>query len=113
MGLVAETAMIAAGLVRYSAAWPAAWLPPVWLITLWMVFGTCIEATARMLGERPLLKGAVLGAVIAPPTYWAGQGLSALSFAEPIWMPLAATAIAWAIATPLMLMVFAKLAPAR
>ena len=112
IGLVAETALMASGLIRYQAVWPAPWLAPVWLIALWMVFGTCIGATARMLGERPLMKGALLGALVAPPTYWAGERFAALSFAQPIWQPLVATAVVWAIATPLMLLAYRKALPA-
>jgi hypothetical protein len=106
MGLAGETAMMSAGLVRYAADWPVEWLPPLWLLGLWMVFATCIEATARMLGSHTYLKGALLGAVLAPPTYWAGQSFGALTLAEPIWLPLFATAAVWAIATPLMLAIF-------
>lgn len=109
IGTAFETAMIASGLISYAAAWPSPLLPPVWLIALWMVFATCIEATARMLGDNALIKGTLLGAVLAPITYWAGAGFSALTFAEPMWMPLAATAVAWAIATPLMMIVFARM----
>ena len=111
VGFVAEAAIVASGLVRYGAAWPLPGLPPVWLIALWMVFGTCIGATASMLGERPLLKGALLGAIVAPPTYWAGERIAALSLAEPRWLPLAAIAVVWAIATPLMLAAYQKAAP--
>lgn len=109
IALVFETAMIAAGLITYAAAWPSALLPPAWLVALWMVFATCIGATARMLGDNGLLKGALLGGALAPLTYWAGAGFSALTLAEPLWQPLAATAAAWAIATPLLLAVFARL----
>ena len=112
LGLIAETAIISTGLIRYAAGWPIASLPPLWLIGLWMVFGTCIEATARMLGANPLLKGAVLGMIVAPPTYWGGERIGALSFSEPIWLPLAVTAVIWAIATPLMMLAYRKAAPA-
>lgn len=107
LGVVLESLLIASGLVTYAAAWPASFAPPVWLIALWMVFATCIEATARMLGNHALIKSAVVGALVAPPTYWAGQGFGALKLAEPIWLALAATAVIWAIATPVMLATFA------
>jgi hypothetical protein len=100
--------MIAAGLVSYGAPWPHPALIPAWLMALWMVFGTCIEATARMLGARPYLKGAMLGALLAPPTYWFGMGAGALTLAGPVWQPLLATALLWAIATPLMMAAFAR-----
>ena len=109
LALIFETAMIASGLITYAAAWPSQLLPPAWLVALWMVFATCIDATARMLGANGLIKGALLGAVLAPVTYWAGAGFSALTLAEPVWMPLAATGLAWAIATPLMMIVFARM----
>ena len=108
-GLVFETAMISLGLISYAAQWPSSLLPPVWLLALWMVFATCIDATARMLGDNGLIKGALLGAVLAPVTYWAGAGFGALAFPEPLWMPLAATALAWAITTPLLMIVFARM----
>jgi len=108
IGLAGETAMIASGLVSYAATWPLAGLPPLWLLTLWMVFATCIEATLRMLGDNALLKGALLGAVVAPPTYWAGESFAALSFAEPKWIGLIAIAAIWAIATPIMLATYRR-----
>lgn len=108
LGIAFESAMIASGLVHYSASWPIASLSPVWLIALWMVFGTCIEATIRLLGERPMLRSALLGAILAPPTYWAGTGFGALSLMEPLWLPLGAVAMAWAIATPLMILAYRR-----
>lgn len=109
-GVAAETAVVASGLVTYQAPLPAAGLAPIWLVGLWMVFGTCIEATARMLGERRLLLGAALGALLAPPTYWAGASLAALHLAEPIWLPLLVLAAIWAVATPLLMAVYGRAA---
>ena len=108
MGVIAETGLIASGLVRYAADWPLAGFAPVWLVGLWMVFATCVPATDRMLGANALLKSMLVGAVIAPPTYWAGESFAALSFAEPHWLALAATAVVWAIATPLMILVYRR-----
>ena len=103
LALIMESALIAMGLVSYSAAWPWHLGPPAWLLALWMVFATCIEATTRMLGSNGLIKGAMLGAALAPPTYWAGLSFGALKLSEPIWLPLVSTAIVWAVATPIMM----------
>jgi Na+/phosphate symporter len=110
MGILAESALVAAGLVQYAAPWPIPGLAPAWLIVLWVVFATCIPATDRMLGKHALAKAAVIGAVVAPPTYWAGEGLGALTLAPPSWHALAAFAIVWAIATPAMLAVYRRTA---
>lgn len=113
LGIAFESLLIASGLVTYAATWPVALAPPAWLIALWMVFATCIEATARMVGGHALIKGALLGAVVAPPTYWAGLRFGALELAEPIWLPLLATAVIWAIATPIMMATFAAVSNSR
>ncbi len=110
VGVVAETAIVASGLIDFAAARPALGLAPLWLISLWMVFATCAGATARMLGERQMLLGAALGALLAPPTYWAGAGLGALKLAEPAWLPLVTVAVVWAIATPMILAVYGRIA---
>lgn len=110
VGVLAETAIVASGLIDYAADRPALGLAPVWLIALWMVFATCAGATARMLGERQMLLGAVLGPALAPPTYWAGAGLGALKLAEPVWLPLLMVAIVWAVATPMILAVYGRIA---
>lgn len=103
LALFAESAMVASGLVRYATSWPAIGLVPVWIAGLWVVFATCMPATDRMLGENALIKAAVLGAIVGPPTYWAGEGLGALAFDEPRWLALAAIAAMWFVAMPLML----------
>lgn len=110
MGIVAESALIATGLVAYATNWPVAGLSPVWLIVLWVVFATCIPATDRLLGNHALPKAMLLGAVIAPPTYWAGESIGALALAAPLWQPLAALALVWGIATPVMLAVYRRYA---
>ena len=111
LAIAAETGLSALGLVRYSAAWPMASVAPIWIVTLWMVFATCIPATDRMLGENALLKSFFLGAVIAPPTYWAGEGFGALRFAEPQWVALAAIGVVWAMAMPVMIRAYRHYAP--
>ncbi len=108
MGAMAETGLLASGLVRYAADWPLAGFAPVWLVALWMVFATCVPATDRMLGTNALLKSMLVGAIIAPPTYWAGESFAALGFAEPRWIALAATAVVWSLATPLMILVYRR-----
>jgi hypothetical protein len=112
MAVAAESALIAMGLIEYGAPWPIAGLAPAWLIVLWVVFATCIPATDRFLGANALPKAALLGAIVAPPTYWAGLSFGAVSFPGPLWQTFAALAVVWAIATPVMLAVYRRYAVA-
>jgi hypothetical protein len=99
-GLSAETAAFAAGLVSFSAHWPSNALAPAWMIALWLAFGSTIPTTAALLGERPLVKAAALGALFGPLAYAAGARLGALRFTEPTWVAFAAIACAWSLVFP-------------
>lgn len=104
LAVVAETGLVASGLVTYAAHWPSLDFSPIWIVVLWMVFATCVPATDRMLGSNAVLKSILVGAVIAPPTYWAGENFAALSFTEPRLIGLGTTAVIWMLATPLMIL---------
>jgi len=99
-GLVAETAANAAGLLSYSAHWPYDGLAPAWMVALWLAFGSTIPTTAALLGKRPIIKAAVLGALFGPLAYAAGARLGALQMTEPVWIPAAAIACTWALVFP-------------
>jgi hypothetical protein len=103
IGFVAESLLIGAGLIRYSASWPTESFAPVWIIGLWLAFSTTLETTRRILGRRPLVKSMLLGLMVGPLTYIGGQRLGALSFAQPEWQGCLAVAIVWGIAYPVLL----------
>jgi hypothetical protein len=72
-----------------------------WLVILWALFATTLNSSLRALQSRPWI-AAALGAAGGPLAYYAGARLGALQFLEPAAM-LAALALGWALATPLLL----------
>lgn len=102
-GFFAESLLIGAGLVRYSAAGPTESLAPVWIVALWLAFSTTLETTRTLLGRRPLIKAMLLGFVFGPLSYLAGERLGALTFAQPPWPSYLAVALVWSIAYPILI----------
>ena len=100
-GLIAETALLVSGWVAYPGASAPGGLPPLWMVSLWALFATTFNVSLRALRARPLI-ASVLGAVGAPAAYYAGAGMGALTLMSPA-PALAAIALVWAIATPMLL----------
>lgn len=105
-GLLAESLLVATGLIRHSAPWPSELIAPAWLVALWMAFGATVGTMGRMLGRRPLPAAAVVGALLGPVSYIAGAGLGALMLAEPRSASLIGIATIWAVALPFLLVVW-------
>ena len=101
-GCVAETALVAGGAIRYSAAWPSTAFAPAWIISLWLAFAVIIEPLRRLLGSRPLVKSAVLGAAFGPLSYIAAErmGAASLPSGPMLWTAYVAFAVVWAVALP-------------
>jgi hypothetical protein len=72
-----------------------------WLVVLWALFATTLNGSLRALQTRPWL-AALFGAVGGPLAYYAGGRMGALDLVQPAAM-LAALAVGWALATPLLL----------
>ncbi|MFM1815786.1 MAG: hypothetical protein RLZ98_2481 [Pseudomonadota bacterium] len=107
-GLVAETAILKAGLTSYSAPGPYPGIAPIWIVGLWMAFATLIAPAFGWLQGRLVVAGA-LAAVAGPMSYYAAMRLGALQLAEPQWAGLLAIAVMWAVAMPLALQVRERL----
>lgn len=93
IGLVFENALVGAGWVSVQDG-------VYWLVVLWALFATTLNGSLRVLQGRPAL-GALLGAIGGPLAYYAGARLGALDFLQPAAV-LAALAVGWALATPLL-----------
>jgi hypothetical protein len=101
IGAMLETLWVRTGRIHYSAAWPLA-SAPAWLMALWASFGLTIRPLFGWLETRPWL-AAVLGAVGGPLSYWAAsRGWHAVIFPPQAWGSLAALALGWAAALPLL-----------
>jgi hypothetical protein len=101
IGAGLEACWVRTGLIGYSAAWPFA-SAPAWLLALWASFGLTIVPLFGWLQARPWL-AAALGAVGGPLSYWAAaRGWHAVRFPPHPAGSLAALAIGWAAALPLL-----------
>lgn len=67
---------------------------------LWINFGTTLRPSFSWMWRRPLL-ASCLGALAAPPAYWVGSKLEAITLVEPTWRALAFSAAQYAVVLPL------------
>lgn len=101
LGFFFETFLVQAGWVRFENGVLVDGVAPYWMVALWALFATTLNESLRMLQTRPWI-AAACGAVGGPLAYWAGARLGALDFLQPAAL-LAALAVGWALATPLLL----------
>lgn len=97
-GFVAESLLLVADLVRYATPWPAQGLAPAWLVALWLAFASTFEPTRRMLGPGAVALSGLLGLVLGPVSYIAGERLGALAFSQPAWRGWLAVSLVWGVA---------------
>ena len=102
VGFVAESAILAAGLVRYVELTSISWLPPAWLMMLWPAFATLLTVTFRPFREW-VVAAVVFGFAFAPLAYYAGAKLGAMTMPDPVLLSLSLIGVAWAVALPLLL----------
>lgn len=100
VGGIVESTLATAGVLEYAAPWPGPPLAPIWVVALWLAFGSLLATIARLLEPHAPPKSAVLGALLAPLSYAAGDRLGAIQMADPKWTAYLAIAVAWAIALP-------------
>ncbi len=115
LGALTESALVLTGLIAFNAA-IAPWPVPPWIIALWIAFATTLPVLGPIVGPSaasswPWAAGA-LGLIAGPIAYIAGERLGALTPAPghpgQWWIAIAAIAVIWAIATPLLLAVEAR-----
>ena len=100
-GLVVDTAFAMTGWLRYASAWPWPEIAPVWIVALWAAFSMTLNHSMAFLRERPALT-AVLGFFGGPLAYWSAAGaFDAVNFGAPVPWVMAALAVSWACALPL------------
>ncbi len=98
-GLIADTALIAAGVYE-----PARWiipapLPTVWLFMLWINFSLALNESLRWLQDH-LFAAAALGAFFGPSAYVAANKLGAVSLPLAPVTGIGLLVLAWAAALP-------------
>jgi len=100
-GMLADSLLAASGWLNYEGAAPVPGAAPYWIVALWALFAITLNVSMRPLRTRPLL-GVPLGLVGGPLAYLGGEKLGAVALAQPL-PALAALALVWAAATPLLL----------
>ena len=100
-GLIIDGTLALSGLLAYASPWPSPQWPPPWILAIWAAFAVTLPRSLAFLQGRPWLAMA-LGAVGGPLAYLAAARMGAVAFAMPPWPALAALAVAWAVAMPLL-----------
>ena len=111
VGFLAESLLVAVGVVRYAAAWPTAVLAPAWIIALWLAFGTTLGAMRAVISGSVLQKSALIGAALGPFSYFGGERLGALVLPGSALLTFIALAAIWGVALPLLLALHQRWAP--
>ena len=97
IGLVVDSALSAAGVLRFPHAMFAP-LAPLWLLLLWSHFAATLRHSLGWLASRPLLSAA-LGAIAGPAAYFGGAALTDKAEIAAPTIPAAATlVIVWSAA---------------
>jgi hypothetical protein len=104
LGATIDGSLALSGWAIYAAPAPA--LPsggaPIWILALWIAFALTLDQTLLFLQTRIGL-AVLFGAIGAPLAYaGAARGWNAVTFAAPAWHALAAIALGWAVAMPLL-----------
>lgn len=111
VGLLADSAMQAAGLIDYATAgtpWPYLVVPP-WIVSLWIGFATLPRLSLAWLTRRPMWWAAVLGAIGGPMSFFAGTRMGPIAAGDELFATLGVLAVEYGVLMPFML----RLAPAH
>jgi len=101
VGTLIDGGLLISGLINYASPWPIAGAPPLWIGAIWAAFAVTLPRSLAFLQGRPWL-GAALGAMGGPLAYLGAARASAVIWAAPTWQGLAALALTWALAMPLL-----------
>lgn len=107
IGICFDSFIVAMGWVTYPSGQFSPMLAPYWIVTMWMLFATTLNRSMAWLKGRTAL-AAVLGGIAGPVSYYAGQKLGGIEFAEPV-AALSALAVGWAIIMPLLMVLAERL----
>lgn len=112
LGILLDSALAAAGVLRFPPDAPQIGLVPVWMIALWMIFATTLYTSMRWMAGRYAL-GSLIGAAAGPLSYLGGARLGAVELGPSPDAALAVVALEWAVAMPALLALEAWLTQCR
>lgn len=101
-GYIVDSGLGVAGLFEFRQGGAEfSWLAPLWLLGLWLVFATTFRSSLAWLGDR-LSVAALLGAIVGPLSYYAGDRLGALQIGPPLTPRLIVLALVWSLLLPML-----------
>jgi len=108
LGVVIDSSQQALGVFNFKIDpdWPL-WLP-LWILVIWAQFATLFHFALSWLSGRYLL-AALFGLVGGPLAYWGGVRLGAAPFGETLLFSIVTLALVWALVTPLLFWISARL----
>lgn len=107
LGLVFDSVLVATGWLAYPSGQWHPLLAPYWIVAMWVAFATTLNLSLDWLKGRPALTIA-FGAVGGPMAYLAGAALGGVSFVDQV-PALVMLAVGWALITPLLVALSARL----
>ncbi len=107
-GFVFESIITSQGLARYSHGQVFNYIAPLWMILMWPLFATTLNLSMRWLKNLAPLLIALIGALLAPLAYYAGNRLGAVEYDDLI-LSMGIIAIAWAVLLPALVTMSLKL----
>jgi hypothetical protein len=99
IGITFESIVTSSGIARYSHGQPFEVIAPLWMILMWPLFATTLNLSMRWLKNLSPVFIGLLGGLMAPMAYYAGNRLGAVEYDEPA-LSLGIIAIAWATILP-------------
>jgi hypothetical protein len=98
IGMVIETFFLNTGVLVTSDTenrFLDLFLPPIWLLCLWLLFGTSMRTSLKLLFEKKWI-GYLGSLIFAPASYYAGDVLNVtISIGTPLILYLSIIALAW------------------
>jgi len=102
-GLVFDSLLVVMGAFSPKRLVLPSPLTTFWMLALWANFATTLNVSLRRLQGHGLV-AAGLGAVFGPLAYYSGERLGAADIHDPRAASLLLIAVAWAVATPALLL---------
>lgn len=102
-GYGADSLLVLSGLMSFPSESAFGTPSTVWMVFLWINLALTLNHSLFWLRHRYVL-ATLLGVLLAPPAYLAGEKLGALILADG-WLSLTSVAIVWLISMPLLIAV--------
>lgn len=104
IGIVFESILTLSGISQYADGVLVHGFAPYWMVLMWGLFATTLNVSMRWVKNLSLPVLAVLGAILAPLSYLAGNRLGAVLFSDTT-LALIIIAVGWAVLFPLLVVI--------